>query len=158
MESVAVWVMDRAAWATPRCAAISAARPWKRKLGRPPGSRTTSISSQFTPAADSGAEGLGACLFRGESRSQALGGIAFAQAVGLLCRCEDSIQEPWAKALKRLLDPRDFNKVNAAADNHVEYQPNIRRRGVSRKAEIGIGGNGSVLHLRSRRLPYSRTA
>ena len=77
-----------------------------------------------TPA-DAGSESLGGGLFGGKSSGKAFGGIAFAQAVGLLRWCEDTIQEPGAKALKRLMNARDFNKVNAATDNHVEYQPNI---------------------------------
>lgn len=74
--------------------------------------------------ADSGAEGLSAGFFRGKSGRQALGRIALAEAIGLLCRGVDPIQKALAKPPNRLLNPGDLNQVDAAADDHAEYKTN----------------------------------
>jgi len=81
-------------------------------------------------SADACSEGLGAGLFGGKPSGQAFGRIAFAQAVGLLGGGEDAIQKSLSVALKRLLDARDFNQVNTAADDHAVYQTNIRNQGL----------------------------
>ena len=87
-------------------------------------------------AADAGAKRFGGGFFGGKSSGQAFGRIAFAHAVGLFGGGEDPIQKPLSEALKRLLDARDFNQVNAAADNHAVYQANISGPRGCRDAEL----------------------
>src|SRR5271170_4950520 len=98
-------------------------------------------------AADSGAECLGSRFLCGKPCRQTLGSISFAHAVGLLRRRENAIKKPLAKALERLLDACYFNQVNAAADNHAVYQPNTRRRRLSRTAGKGAGDGPGFAHL-----------
>lgn len=78
-------------------------------------------------AADAGAKCFGARLFGSKTSSQALGSIAFAHAVGLFRGGKDPIEKALSEALEGLLDARNFNKINAAADNHAVYQANISR-------------------------------
>jgi hypothetical protein len=56
-----------------------------------------------------------------------------------------------------VLDARDFHKVNAAADNHVVYQPNIRRWSVSRKAETGLGTLAGFSNLDADIAPHAHS-
>ncbi len=103
------------------------------------GGATTGFPHHFNlqpvhAAADTRSKGLGGGFFGGKSSGQAFGSIAFAQAVGLLGGGKDAIQKPLSVALKRLLNPRDFNQVNTTADDHAVYQPNIRDQGDCRDA------------------------
>lgn len=76
-------------------------------------------------ATDARAQRFSTCFLGRKARSQALGSVAFAHAVGLLCCGEDAIEEALSEALERLLDARNFNKINAAAYDHPVYQANI---------------------------------
>src|SRR6185437_3772936 len=75
--------------------------------------------------ADTGSQGFRSRFLGGKAGGKTLGGIALAQAVCLLCRGVDTIEEALAKAFHRLLNARNLNQVNAAADDHAEYQANI---------------------------------
>ena len=77
-------------------------------------------------SADAGSQGLGGGFLRGKSSGKALRRVAFAQAVSLFGGGKDAIQKPLSIALKRLLNPRDFNQVGTAPNDHAVYQPNIR--------------------------------
>ena len=83
----------------------------------------------FKPAhtpADSGSQCFGRSLFGGEAGCEAFSSVSLAHAVGLFGRGVNPIEEALAKTLQRLLNARDFNEVDAAADNHAVYQPTIR--------------------------------
>jgi len=58
----------------------------------------------------------------GKTGCQTLCGIAFTQAIRLLGRGVDAIQEALTKPLNGLLDSGDLDEVDAATDDHVEYQ------------------------------------
>ena len=77
---------------------------------------------------DAGSQCFSASFLGGKACSEALGRIPFAQAISLFRSGEDAIEEALSEALKRLLDARNFNKINAAADNHAVYQANIPRQ------------------------------
>ena len=91
-----------------------------------------------TPA-DAGSEGLGGGFFGGKSSGEALGRVAFAQAVRLLARGEHAVQKPLSIAIDRLLNARDFYQVSAAADNHAVYELNIQNQGVGPNLVLQLG-------------------
>src|ERR1700761_1043605 len=70
------------------------------------------------PAADPRAESLGGGLLGRETGSKAFSCVALAHAIGLLPRGEHTIEETLPEALHRLLNARNLNQINAAADNH----------------------------------------
>lgn len=88
---------------------LAARRP--RNLNLPPTDAVT----------DSGTESLGRRLLGREADRKALGGIALAQAIGLLRRGKDTIQKTGAEANHGLLDARNFDEIDSGADYHSAY-------------------------------------
>lgn len=78
--------------------------------------------------ADSGTQSLGAGFFGGEPGGQALGRVSLAQAVCLLGRRVYTIEKTLAKSLHGLLNPGDFNQVDAASNDHAQYKTNTGDR------------------------------
>jgi hypothetical protein len=68
--------------------------------------------------ADSRSEGFSARLFGGESRGKAFSGPAFAQAICLFGGGEDPVEETFAESIDGLLNARDFDHIDAGADDH----------------------------------------
>lgn len=69
---------------------------------------------------------LGGGLFGGKSSCEAFGRVALAHAIGLLSGGENAIEKALSVAFVRLLNAFNLNQVNTAANDHSEYQTNIR--------------------------------
>jgi hypothetical protein len=78
------------------------------------------------PAADPGTKSFCRRLLGSKPCGKALGGIPFPHAICPFRESIYTIQETFAKAIQRLLNPRNLDHVNAAAYDHAVYQANIR--------------------------------
>ena len=86
------------------------------------------------PVADAGSQRLGSGLLGRKAGRKALGGVALAQAIGLLRRGVHAIEKARAVAIHRLLDAPDLHQIDSGADDHLVYQSYIishaRLRGI----------------------------
>ena len=71
--------------------------------------------------ADAGAERLGNGFLGRKPRREERRGIFVRQAVGDFVRQQNPVHEPLAKFFVRRCDARDFDDVNARAQNHGIY-------------------------------------
>src|SRR2546430_2876928 len=69
----------------------------------------------------SGAEGLHASFFGGETGGVAFEAACFPVAVFDFALGEDAMQEAFSKAFNRFADTIDFRYVHSRADNHEHY-------------------------------------
>ena len=72
--------------------------------------------------ANARSEGLCGGLLGGETRREAFGGVALAQAVGLFRRRKNPVEEPLPVAVYRLLDAPNFRQIDSRTNNHSVYQ------------------------------------
>src|SRR5271157_1973547 len=69
--------------------------------------------------ADARSQGLGSRFLGGKSGGKALGGLALAQAVGLLRGGVDAVEKPLAVTIHGLLDAPDLHQIDSGADDHA---------------------------------------
>jgi hypothetical protein len=69
--------------------------------------------------ADAGTEGLGAGLLGGKAGGEALGCIAFAEAVGLLRGSIDAVEEAASVAIHGALDAANLNHIDSRTNDHA---------------------------------------
>src|SRR5208337_2676471 len=74
------------------------------------------------PVADTCAQSLGSCFLGCEPGSEAFGREAFAQAIGLLARSVDAVEEALAEAIDGVLDALNLNQVDAGTYDHPVYE------------------------------------
>jgi len=75
----------------------------------------------IVPAAaggEAGAEGLEGCFLGGEAGGEAQIAVGGGEAVIKLAVCEEAVEEALAPALARAADARNFDNVDADADDH----------------------------------------
>jgi hypothetical protein len=63
--------------------------------------------------ADAGSQGLGSRLLGGKAGGKALGGVALAQAVGLLSGGVNAVEKAAAVAIHGLLDAPDLSQIDS---------------------------------------------
>lgn len=67
---------------------------------------------------NAGAEGFGSGFFGGEARGKTLSKAGSGAAIRDFFRGKDAFEEAFAVALDGVRDARDFDEVNAGADQH----------------------------------------
>src|SRR5260221_708328 len=71
--------------------------------------------------ADAGPEGLGNRFFGRKARRQERGRLPVQEAIGDFSRTQDAVQKAFPKLFIRSPDARDFNDVNASAEDHAKF-------------------------------------
>jgi hypothetical protein len=126
------------------------------------GRASTGLSNDFNlkpthPAADACAQSLGAGFLCRKPRRKTLGRVTLAQAVPLLGGGVHPVKEPLPKTLNRLLNPRNFDQVDATADDHTLYQANIAASRAGDERALDVSGRfGPIFTQRDGPVPECR--